>query len=221
MNTLAQFNSLNGKADLERSLVSLVEGGVVERNINQTLSDPVTFESCLRESSFHENSFIKVPLQLGLPSQFRVRLHFWEASVCKQNVHDHRFCFASMVLDGDVKNVIWRHSAIGELYKGYRYRNVNGERGLCAQESVRLSVLEAHCYQKSDTYYVEQDDLHTISHSQPAKTIILEDRSCLKPYANVYSKGPLSEGQAPHRTVQPEHLRTLLEEIVVQDVSSN
>lgn len=63
-------------------------------------------EAVARDSYRHANGFTK--LVLGGSAGGRLRLHVWEpGAAAEENIHDHRWHFASVILSGTIKSEVW------------------------------------------------------------------------------------------------------------------
>ena len=84
------------------------------------LADEQALQAVAARSYVHGNGFVKVVLldEHG----HKLRLHIWFAgSACEENIHDHRWSFASHVLVGTLNSEIWVDDAQGQALPEYRY----------------------------------------------------------------------------------------------------
>ena len=206
---------------LQVELKRILASGIVRRTVLKILENEVDFQECRSSASIHENCFVKVPIEVGLPHELRLRIHFWFSSSNEQNVHDHRFDFSSAVVAGAIENIIWVDDKIGNTFSGFRYHNDQSGRRLVLQSDRKLTVRRQESCRTGDSYTVNRDTLHTIKHSGDAITIILENRTDLKPYANVYSPVNRSVGDTPPMRVSDYMLRERLLEFCLRDADIN
>lgn len=74
--------------------------------IQQILRDPKLLAEVSARSYQHGNGFLKVVL---IDRGYKLRLHIWQAGQpCEENIHDHRWSFASTILMGELHSEIWR-----------------------------------------------------------------------------------------------------------------
>lgn len=215
------IGSTENPITLQDSLKELVASGRVQEYVAKVLGSKRNFQSCLSSASIHENSFIKVPVALELPNKQRLRIHFWISSSDEQNIHDHRFDFASAVVSGRIENVIWRTDPKGSTVSGFRYHNDKHGRRLERHSSCKLQVSSRNFYRAGEFYSVHRDTLHTINHTRDTVSIILEDRMNLKPYANVYSHLNRAVGHTPATKITEDLLRDKLSEFCLQNATAN
>lgn len=221
MNDSHAISSTENLIMLQDSLKELIASGRVQEYVAKILDSTENFQSCLSSTSIHENSFIKVPVALELPNKRRLRIHFWISSSNEQNIHDHRFDFASAVVSGRIENVIWRTDPKGIRLSGFRYYNDKHGRRLDRQSSCKLQVSSRHLYRAGELYSVHRDTLHTINHTRDTVSIILEDRMNLKRYANVYSHLNRAVGHTPATKITEDLLRDKLSEFCLQNANVN
>lgn len=70
---------------------------------------PALLEQIAARSYWHGNGFLKVVL---LDKGYKLRLHIWFAGTsCEENIHSHRWGFASHVLTGALKSELWADAA--------------------------------------------------------------------------------------------------------------
>jgi len=150
-------------------------------NIVDVLGSNITFKSLLEKlllnqhalakiqhsSYYHQNGFDKFVL---IDNQyFKLRLHVWQPEnidKAQENIHDHRWAFASKVLYGSFQNQLFEEHEQGNIeryfytylpaYKDQKYDlKYNGKR--------RLTLLEEVNLQTSQLYCLAPDVLHRIS----------------------------------------------------------
>ncbi|MBX9585805.1 MAG: hypothetical protein K2X50_00975 [Gammaproteobacteria bacterium] len=127
-------------------------------------------------SYLHENGFYKINLYTS--NDFTIRFHIWEHSVeIKETLHDHRWFFASTVLNGSLKSEIWQYSPSAQAseYDEYLYidKNTNPIRiGSSRVEYVKTVVRNA-----GEKYTLSPDVLHRIISSGSEMTATLFCRS--------------------------------------------
>lgn len=146
----------------------------------------------LKESYYHENGFHKIVL---LSSQlFKLRLHHFGSGVKlpMENVHDHRWAFASSILTGTLKMDLFEvHQSEGESLKHYCYDS-NKSSGEYATSPIGKKFIrkkETRTYCAGDQYLMLPADLHRIINKpgEESVTLILTgnpiSRTC-----NLYAK---------------------------------
>jgi hypothetical protein len=70
---------------------------------------PALLKQIAARSYWHGNGFLKVVL---LDQGYKLRLHIWFAGTsCEENIHSHRWGFASHVLTGSLKSELWADAA--------------------------------------------------------------------------------------------------------------
>ena len=127
------------------------------------LADADSLQTVATRSYVHGNGFVKVVLldEHG----YKLRLHIWFAgSACEENIHDHRWSFASHVLVGTLNSEIWVDDVQGQVLPEFRYAaaTANSAAGKQAVGHCRLS-LQQHCqYGAGSSYVMPKLVLHRI-----------------------------------------------------------
>ena len=77
--------------------------------LSSITQSPVLLKQIAARSYWHGNGFLKVVL---LDQGYKLRLHIWFAGTsCEENIHSHRWGFASHVLTGSLKSELWADAA--------------------------------------------------------------------------------------------------------------
>lgn len=80
--------------------------------LSSIIQAPELLASIAARSYWHGNGFLKVVL---LDKGYKLRLHIWFAGTsCEENIHSHRWGFASQVLTGTLKSELWADAANDE-----------------------------------------------------------------------------------------------------------
>ena len=127
------------------------------------LADEQALQAVAARSYVHGNGFVKVVLldEHG----HKLRLHIWFAgSACEENIHDHRWSFASHVLVGTLKSEIWVDDAQGQALPEYCYAAATAT---AAADKQALGIcrvsLQQHCqYGAGSSYVMPKQVLHRI-----------------------------------------------------------
>lgn len=107
-NHLDQFFAQHTQANA--SLAQWLESQFKPQQLTQLLQgilqSPQLLQQVSQRSYQHGNGFLKVVL---LDRGYKLRLHIWFAGQgCEENIHDHRWSFASHILTGTLRSEIWR-----------------------------------------------------------------------------------------------------------------
>lgn len=77
--------------------------------LSSITQSPTLLNQIAARSYWHGNGFLKVVL---LDQGYKLRLHIWFAGTsCEENIHSHRWGFASHVLTGSLKSELWADAA--------------------------------------------------------------------------------------------------------------
>ena len=81
--------------------------------LSSIIQSPALLKTIAARSYWHGNGFLKVVL---LDQGYKLRLHIWFAGTsCEENIHSHRWGFASHVLTGSLKSELWADAANDDL----------------------------------------------------------------------------------------------------------
>ncbi|RFP64357.1 hypothetical protein D0N36_14300 [Hymenobacter lapidiphilus] len=127
-------------------------------------------------SYYHHNGFRKLVLLQN--AAFKLRLHLWEANSERhhENIHDHRWNFASCLLAGRFQTVVWEEDPTGpetRLDCTYTPAQGNGHYGVRENGQVRLRQRATHQLQAGDLYYMPASTLHQVTDPGQGETITL------------------------------------------------
>lgn len=131
--------------------------------LQQLLADEKALAEVAKRSYIHGNGFVKVVLLNE--SGFKLRLHIWFAGcACEENIHDHRWSFASHVLLGQLKIEIWQDAQEGVSLPEYRYVAANAEQASCKQSvgMTRVRLQQQCVYGAGESYVMSKQVLHRI-----------------------------------------------------------
>ncbi len=82
--------------------------------VSQIIKNPTLLAEVSARSYLHGNGFLKVVL---LDRGYKLRLHVWFAGqACEENIHDHRWSFASTILAGTLTSEIWQDSCAADVH---------------------------------------------------------------------------------------------------------
>ena len=130
--------------------------------IRQLIADEQVLAEVASRSYQHGNGFLKVVL---LDRGYKLRLHIWFAGEsCEENIHDHRWSFASLVLAGQLKSEIWRDDAQGQTFKSYQYHAATQQHAPFKQAVAdsHLMLDQVQICKAGDSYIMPKRKLHRI-----------------------------------------------------------
>jgi hypothetical protein len=144
--------------------------------IHHVLRTESFLDAVLKESYYHENGFHKIVLLSG--QSFKLRLHHFGSGVKlpMENVHDHRWAFASSILAGSLKMDLFEvHECEGEALIHYRYdsNKSTGEYTTTRVGKKFIRKTETRTYSAGDQYLMLPTDLHRIINKAGEESITL------------------------------------------------
>ncbi len=172
-NFLAEIKNLlvSNKSNPEQAMQELSQKLKVfstngfKKAILQILGDPILLNQIAKRSYLHGNGFYKIILDDN--SLFRLRLHIWKPE-CKaeENIHDHRWHFASSILTGKMETEIWEDATPGggNSYDEYLYIGKTEKSDASVQYIGKSEVClkEKLYHSKGDSYYMLSHQMHRI-----------------------------------------------------------
>ena len=195
---------------------ALAEPTTLSFLIKQLLHNPVIFKRMVRKSYYHENGFHKIVLLSG--KNFKLRLHHFGAAarIPMENIHDHRWPFASAILSGELKMDIFRVSPMPanaeELYHFvYSSDKSTGSYSTELKGKAFLERTESRVYTPGESYLMRTEELHRIRNTQGEEsiTLILTGKP-VSNQCNLYSKRPILEEEKKTVAYDPDDMAWML-----------
>lgn len=191
----------NERATLEQTVSYFKSKNTLFELVNLVLNDPYQFNNILDKSYRHQNGFHKIVIAEG--ALFKLRLHIFEKmpeiQVPMENIHNHRWNFASHILKGSLKMEIYEKSDHGrDVFFDYDYnpskQGNKYEVNLCGV--TKLKLRSERIYSSGDTYYMNNHELHRIVNSadQKVETMVMTGMPT-NSNCKLYSQHVFSEGE--------------------------
>jgi len=164
--TLIQVVSDLGKKDKLTSLLSSIG------------NDDYLLRSVLKKSYKHHNGFHKIVL-FGT-DVFKLRLHLFrpivEMPLAMENIHNHRWNFASNIITGKLSMELFNENAIGDVeMNNYTYiaKGATDQYKVEYLGKTHLQRLSSIQYDSGCTYYMRSQELHRIINPDNVETCTL------------------------------------------------
>jgi hypothetical protein len=184
--------------------------------IKMICSKPDRLAKTVEASYYHENGFHKIVLLEG--RTFKLRLHHFGASarIPMENIHDHRWSFASTILSGELKMDLFtigsKETQTEEVYHfKYDSEKKTGKYQTYFVAQTHLKKTESRIYQPGATYLMLPHELHRIRNTpnQESVTIILTGKP-VNQKCNLYSKRMILEVEKKTMQYEKEVLTQML-----------
>lgn len=178
--TVSRLLAQGGRTGSCNSLVSIIEALSQPQTLcallEQLLLDEKALEEVQRNSYYHKNGFRKLVLLKN--ADFKLRLHLWEANNEKphENIHDHRWNFASRLLAGSFQTTMWEEDATGpETRRNCRYTPAQeaDTYGVSEDGQVKLRRKATLTLRAGDLYYMPASTLHQVTDPGKGETVTL------------------------------------------------
>jgi hypothetical protein len=169
-------------------------------------------------SYVHHNGFRKIVL---LESKyFKIRLHVFEPIgeiVAQENVHDHRWPFGSVCLQGDLMCKIYEHVEFGKSsFNHYLYRPVGADDSYTVQASGEETLHESSLLKikKYMGYYLPENTLHRVVNRSGERVITLVITGTpVKDTCNLYSEKEFEEEKNQVQRFDETDIRNAIREL--------
>jgi hypothetical protein len=150
--------------NITRSLQLFGKEGMLE-HLKIKINDHSALDAIAKRSHFHGNGFYKVVLEDN--EDFRIRLHIWTPeNNSEENLHNHRWHFASTILSGSLVSEIWEESfsSLDKCYDEYLYYGIhnNEEEQHSSLGKARVIRKETHTHVAGDAYNLFPHVMHRI-----------------------------------------------------------
>ncbi|WP_080054425.1 hypothetical protein [Spirosoma aerolatum] len=186
-------NHVNLRQDsllLRRILQEIVETVDLKEYISCLLSDKHILAQISKLSYKHANGFFKIVLHAS--ENYKLRLHIWrkDEKAYHEDIHNHRWNFASYVLIGGYRNEIYEEANSGILkYKYFYYPRLSKTNFILEYKGVKHLELVERIVFSADSYLVlDCHVLHKVNlvESDYTATLFLAG-SALDDHTQIYS----------------------------------
>lgn len=178
-------------------------------------SDARWLEKVQRASYYHRNGFDKIVLVES--DSFKLRLHHFRPqpeTLPAENIHDHRWPFASAIVSGKLRMRMYEATHWGKLpVHEYRYHSnkVNGRYNCESMGSTGLTQVDEKVYEAGTHYFMHTTTLHRIVHmpGEEAVTLILTGKP-ERADCRLYATGELLDEDMELETYTRNHLEQII-----------
>ncbi|MBI5331176.1 MAG: hypothetical protein HZB71_11255 [Betaproteobacteria bacterium] len=152
--------------------------------LTQLLRDPVALKDVASRSYRHGNGFYKIVLSAS--DLYKLRLHIWFAEAdAEENIHDHRWWFASRILHGELISETYEDSlsTSDPQFPEYFYRGKQEARAASAEliGISRLRLTGRSVRRAGEGYFLPPGVLHRITgigHGPMTATLMCQSNPC-------------------------------------------
>lgn len=187
--------------------------------IKQILKNEMLLSNVVSESYYHENGFHKIVLLSG--KNFKLRLHHFgvAAKIPMENIHDHRWPFASSILTGQLTMDTFSASDIDkgeEAFYHFRYGS-DKQSGSYSTDLIGrkfLNKIDTRIYNSGESYLMRTNELHRIKNTigQESITLILTGKPVSKS-CNLFAKKEIAEAEKRTIPYSSTELKMMLQTI--------
>ena len=173
---LAPNGGVGSCTTLASIIAELSQPDTLRLLLAQLLRSEEALAGVQQRSYYHHNGFRKLVLLQN--AAFKLRLHLWEANSERhhENIHDHRWNFASCLLAGHFQTVVWEEDPDGpETRLDCTYTPARDGQTYSVRENGRVRVRQQATYalNAGDVYYMPASTLHQVTDPGQGETITL------------------------------------------------
>jgi hypothetical protein len=151
-------------------------------------------------SYWHPNGYLKVVVAGGTGTR-QLRLHAWASTETDDDVHDHAWSYASVVLAGMVHEVVYGETEPGAGTRLWRQRYEPAGPGrfvLGGPDEVSLAVVSQHDRGPGERSGGDAARIHRFFAAEAPAVTLLSVEPAIRRYSHVYRRSP-----APDRAIAP------------------
>jgi len=149
---------------LEHILEQLVDQFDMAAILGQLLVDDRKARELANRSFFHENGFSKIVLVDPPAQSYRLRLHLWNDDSDDSNIHNHKWNYASVALQGTIISTLYEECASGKPY--FCYKSGQGVTSGCRttqfKRKTQLCAIKERVLNSGEIYSQHSNDVHDI-----------------------------------------------------------
>jgi hypothetical protein len=183
---------------LTGSLRTLCSSDGVQRMLSALSASPSRMATAARRSYWHSNGFLKIVLLAC--RDYKLRLHLWDSGTPtrREDIHNHRWDFASHMLTGGYRYQEFMPTDEGPSYFGYTYRPAGGTDAFHIQERGRQPLRCTHdaLIETGTTYLLRAEVLHRVINrpGQITATLMLQ-AAARRPVTEIYMSADVGSAQ--------------------------
>ncbi len=166
-------------------------------------------------STFHANGFAKIVLEPGAPAP-RAPARLAAAATARPalvNPHGHRWPFASWVITGALREVLFDPAPHGERFEVYDYPGTNGPLPDRPSASVSLAYRPARFRRAGTVYTRRPGELHVAEPATDALVAIARVQGTEVRTSTPVYRSPGHRRPEQGSPISPAHVCALLEEV--------
>ncbi len=133
----------------------------IKNVINEILNNEKLIEDIASKSYLQGNGFYKI--LLSKKKDFAVRFHIWmPGNDAQENLHDHRWHFASANIRGSLKSEVWEESASSTDSEYDEYLYIDKETDPVLVGKVKVKFIKNVVHSEGTYYTLSPNELHRI-----------------------------------------------------------
>lgn len=175
LNEVLRKYAEQGSGALKPAVDEIVRHGYLAEYLHDLLLGPESSEvNGFPVAYRHPNGFTKVRLTALSDHGWAIRLHVWAEQSADNNIHSHRWNFASKILAGDLIEETYEITAeSGDYAKYYCAPSVKGRYSLEFQHNCGVRRVRRDVYRQGASYIRDAKALHVASTDPTSRAVTL------------------------------------------------
>jgi hypothetical protein len=217
LNEVLRKYAEQGSDALESAVDEIVQLGYLAEYLHDLLEGPKSsYASQFPVGYRHPNGFTKIRLAELSDYGWAIRLHVWAEQSADDNIHSHRWKFASRILSGSLIEETYDITAeAGEYAKYYCAPSVQGRYSLSFQHNCDVRPVGRDLYQPGASYARDAKTLHMAFADSTSRVVTLFVQGSEQATFTTVIRGPRSDVNS--NVVAPRcskaELKELLQEV--------
>lgn len=214
LNEVLRKYAERGSDALESAVNEIVQHGYLAEYLHDLLGDPKSSYADQSPVGYrHPNGFTKIRLAALSDYGWAIRLHVWAEQSADDNIHSHRWKFASRILSGNLIEETYDITAgAGEYAKYYCAPSIQGRYSLEFQHNCDVRPVRRDLYQPGASYARDAKTLHMAFTDSTSRAVTLFIQGSEEATFTTVIRGPGSDVSS--NVVAPRCSKTELKELL-------
>lgn len=196
LNEVLRKYAEQGSSALRPAVDEIVQHGYLAEYLHDLLQGPESTDQSL-VAYRHPNGFTKIRLAALRDYGWAIRLHVWAKQSADEDIHSHRWNFASRILAGSLVEETYEITTeSGEYAKYYCPPSVEGRYSLEFQHECSVRQVRRDVYQQDASYVRDAQTLHMALADSTSPAVTLFVQGCEQATLTTVIRGPRSDASS-------------------------
>lgn len=197
LNEVLRKYAEQGSSALRPAVDEIVQHGYLAEYLHDLLQGPEYICSDQSLVAYrHPNGFTKIRLAALTDNGWAIRLHVWGKKSADENIHSHRWNFASRILIGSLIEETYETTESGKYAKYYCAPSVEGRYSLDFQHECGVRQVRRDVYQLGASYVRDAKNLHMARTDSTSPAVTLFVQGCEQASFTTVVRGPKSDASS-------------------------